>query len=292
MPLEFAPAVTGSLHSVHLDTRVGRWIGDLSRLAMSTAGFSLLESSVSPMWAHIAQNTRLITLRATSSGTGRYGGRAAALARHVAAVPVERPVVPLLTGNLLDDSRAVTGLTLGQIAQAVRVSERAVASWRAGSVPKHREPFFQQLRSIGLSLVGGLGPSGVQRWFLVGTPNRLERLAAGEVEQVVAEARASETHRLCSVALSLAPLRQIPVLRTVVTVSAGTFGSPPTVRPRTHSLCAARVDGQRTGRCIPPQPRRSPGRSTAAITRETLRVPTRRAASAGRCRPVCAWSSV
>jgi hypothetical protein len=119
--------------------------------------------------------------------------RAAALARSVPAVQTARPVVPELTGELLEDVRIVTGLTLDQIGRAIGVSGRAVAGWRAGTVPHHREPFLQALRSIGLSLVGGLGSSGVQRWFLAGTPPRLDRLAAGDVDSVAAEARAYET---------------------------------------------------------------------------------------------------
>jgi transcriptional regulator with XRE-family HTH domain len=119
--------------------------------------------------------------------------RAAAIARAVPAVPVELPPVPQLTGDLLEDARLVTGLTLDQIARAIRVSGRAVAAWRAGTVPSHRVSFLQSVRSIGVSLVGGLGPSGVQRWLLAGAPSRLDRLAAGDVEAVAAEARAYET---------------------------------------------------------------------------------------------------
>jgi hypothetical protein len=119
--------------------------------------------------------------------------RAAAIARKVPAVEVERPGVPRLTGNLLEDARAVTGLTIDQIAQAMRVSGRAVASWRTTGVPRHRQGFVKALRAIGISLVGGLGPSGVQRWFLAGTPSRLSRLAAADVDSVVAEARSYET---------------------------------------------------------------------------------------------------
>ena len=109
------------------------------------------------------------------------------------AVEVERPAPPQLTGDLLEDARRVTGLTLDEIGRATRVSGRAVAGWRAGTVPRHREAFLQALRSIGLSLVGGLGAPGVQRWFLSGSPSRLDRLAAGDIEGVAAEARAYET---------------------------------------------------------------------------------------------------
>jgi transcriptional regulator with XRE-family HTH domain len=119
--------------------------------------------------------------------------RAAEIARRVSAVEVERPAVPPLTGDLLKDTRAVTGLTLDQVGRAIGVSGRAVASWRTGAVPQRREAFLQMLRSAGLTLVGGLGPAGVQRWFMAGTPTRLDRLAAGDIDEVAAEARAYET---------------------------------------------------------------------------------------------------
>ena len=95
--------------------------------------------------------------------------------------------------HIFDDVRRVTGLTLDQIARATRVSGRAVATWNAGGVPSHRESDLQALRSIGLSMVGGLGPSGVQRWLLAGDPPRLDRFAAGDSAGVAAEARAYET---------------------------------------------------------------------------------------------------
>jgi transcriptional regulator with XRE-family HTH domain len=142
---------------------------------------------------HAAEPPDTLHPPAEQSPAESVQSRAATIARAVPAVPVERPPVPHLTGELLDDARIVTGLTLDQIARAVRVSGRAVAAWRAGTVPSHRVSFLQAIRSIGVSLVGGLGPSGVQRWLLAGTPSRLDRLAAGDVDGVVAEARAYET---------------------------------------------------------------------------------------------------
>jgi hypothetical protein len=194
MPRDLTPAVTGPLRYIDSDAVViGQWLGEQATGDEYGGAFVVAKVSLVGMWG---VDVYAVTDAAPASATDvdeSLQSRAAALARDVPAVAVDRPVVPTLTGDLLEDARRITGLTFGQIAQAVRVSERAVASWRAGTLPSHREEFFQRLRSIGLSLVGGLGPTGVQRWFLAGAPNRLERLAAGDVEKVVAEARAYET---------------------------------------------------------------------------------------------------
>lgn len=190
MPLDLTPTVTGQGKTEDLvmwllrSRATGDEYGEVSALSKESLA-SLLGISI--------QAVRDALPPVESAIEESLQSRAAALARNVPAVETDVPTVPQLTGDLLKDVRAVTGLTLDQIAQATRVSPRAVAMWSANRVPAHREPFFQALRSIGLSLVGGLGPPGVQRWFLAGAPTRLDRLAAGEVEAVAAEARAYET---------------------------------------------------------------------------------------------------
>jgi DNA-binding transcriptional regulator YiaG len=94
-----------------------------------------------------------------------------------------------LTDELIEDVQKTTGLTYGQIAQMFGISERAVAGWKQSGVPRHREPLMRALRSIGLILVGSLGPDGVSLWLRSGRPSRIERLAAGELTSVVEEAR-------------------------------------------------------------------------------------------------------
>lgn len=194
MPLDLTPDVTGSLRPGATDSlAVTHWLEAPATGDEYGGLFVLSKVRLAGLWGIAVQGPRTPMPTTENATEESLQSRAAAIARHVPAVEIERPIVPALTGDLLEDARAVTGLTLDQIGRATRVSGRAVAGWRAGTVPRHREPFLQGLRSIGLSLVGGLGQSGVQRWFLAGTPSRLDRLAAGDVEGVAAEARAYRT---------------------------------------------------------------------------------------------------
>lgn len=121
---------------------------------------------------------------------GSFRERAALLADatpHVAGTPRRQP---RLSGNLAEDVHEVCGLTWRQIADVFGISERAVASWRSQSVPRHRIATMEALRAIGAMLVGGLGPDGVCKWFTAGEPSRLRRIRDGEQEDIVEEANA------------------------------------------------------------------------------------------------------
>ncbi len=117
-------------------------------------------------------------------------GRAAALAAETPHVSVAPPFRPKLSGDLAADVHEVCGLTWRQIAEAFAISERAVASWRAQGVPRHRTQTMEALRAIGTILVGGLGPVGVSTWLTSGSPSRIERIRDGELEEIAAEANA------------------------------------------------------------------------------------------------------
>lgn len=118
---------------------------------------------------------------------------ALAIAAESPYVSADRPEVPELTDNLVSDVRATTGLTYAAIAGLFGISERAVAAWRErNEVPRHRRALLQALRSLGLLLVGGLGVDGVAEWLEAGSPPRLARLADGDLENVLDEARGYE----------------------------------------------------------------------------------------------------
>ncbi len=194
MPVDQTPLVTGSLRPGDSDATVmGEWLGAPATGDEYGGTFVLTKIRLAGFWGVQVRELQDALPQPAELVEETLESRAAAIARQVPAVEVERPAPPQLTGDLLEDARRVTGLTLDEIGRATRVSGRAVAGWRAGTVPRHREAFLQALRSIGLSLVGGLGAPGVQRWFLSGSPSRLDRLAAGDIEGVAAEARAYET---------------------------------------------------------------------------------------------------
>jgi hypothetical protein len=194
MPPDQTPGVTGSLlPGDRDDVVITNWLTTMATGDEYGGAFVFAKVRFADLWGIVVRESGEARSATDNVTEASLQSRAAAIARNVPAVETRRPAVPYLTGDLLEDARAVTGLTLDQIGRATRVSGRAVAGWRAGTVPRHREAFLQALRSIGLSLVGGLGPAGVQRWFLAGAPTRLDRLAAGDIESVATEARAYET---------------------------------------------------------------------------------------------------
>jgi hypothetical protein len=139
-----------------------------------------------------ADTTALELQEAAEPGVARQR-RAMEVARSRPSVPVEAPETPALSGDLLDDVRALSGLTYAELGAGFGISERAVASWRGGRIPRHRLPALQALRSIGLSLIGGLGARGVHDWLLRGSPQRLLIVLRGDVAPVAADARAYES---------------------------------------------------------------------------------------------------
>ena len=115
-------------------------------------------------------------------------GSLLSLADEVQAVAVELPPAVELSGNLTRDVLALTGLTAAELATAIGRTERSVRTWIAeGQVSEAMRPLLQQLRTIALRLVGGLGPDGVRRWLMAGEPSALSRIAGGDVTDVLAE---------------------------------------------------------------------------------------------------------
>jgi hypothetical protein len=111
-----------------------------------------------------------------------------ALADEVQAIPVELPPTVELSGNLTRDVLGLTGLTAAELAAAIGRTERSVRAWIAeGQVPDAMRPVLQQIRTVALRVVGGLGPAGVRRWLMAGEPSGLSRIASGDVGEVLAE---------------------------------------------------------------------------------------------------------
>lgn len=120
--------------------------------------------------------------------------QAVRLGRERPFVRSERPEETLLTGNLVTDIRATTGLTTYELAALLSTTERTVLEWRRkGKVPDDRRKLLEALRAIGASLVGGLTRAGVKRWLTEGPEPPIGLISAGQLDEVLARARSYET---------------------------------------------------------------------------------------------------
>jgi hypothetical protein len=86
------------------------------------------------------------------------------------AVAVERPEVPELTGDPVEDVRALYGLTYAQLASLLGVTERQMHRLRGERVTGKRRERLDALIALGLILIGGLGADGARRWLESGDP--------------------------------------------------------------------------------------------------------------------------
>jgi len=102
------------------------------------------------------------------------------------------PDIPTLTDNLVSDVRALTRLTSSDLGELAGVTERTILEWRRkGKVPPEHRALLQALRAIGLTLIGGLGRTGVNEWLTLGGDEAplmlLQRGAVADVQKRVRE---------------------------------------------------------------------------------------------------------
>lgn len=189
MPAD-APEITGGLVANPDETNALRvWLEFASTGEEYGRVLMVHRQSLASLWGVMAAPTAWWASRAVAEPVNEV--QRLALAMATAHPFVVRDVTPPveLTDELVEDVQRTTGLTYGQIAQMFGISERAVAGWKQNGAPRHRESLLRALRAIGLILVGSLGTDGVSVWLRAGTPSRLQRLAAGDLESVVEEAR-------------------------------------------------------------------------------------------------------
>jgi hypothetical protein len=190
MPIDRTPNVTGALDWPNDDRSELSMFGGFfrQRATGDEYGQELVWHlhALATLWGVKVATTETLT---SPGETSTLTAQAAALARANPAVAIEQPALPRVSGNLLEDVRSICGVSFTEIGALFDVTGRAVAEWRRGGVPDNRKQLLNALRSTGLMLVGGLGPAGVRRWLLSGTPRRLDRMKRGRVAEVVAEAR-------------------------------------------------------------------------------------------------------
>lgn len=117
-----------------------------------------------------------------SAASMRAAGRRAV--EHGAAVAVERPRVPKLTGDPVEDVRALYGLTYAQLGSLLGVTERQMHRLRGEPITGERRERLDALTALGLILIGGLGPDGARRWLESGDPPGAELLRQGRYAEL------------------------------------------------------------------------------------------------------------
>jgi hypothetical protein len=122
------------------------------------------------------------------------GGELERLARAMTEVPaavvVERPVVPELSDQPLENVRRLFDLTAGQLADLFGVTERQMRRYLRNGLPEARRPLADALVAVGLTVIGGLGARGAQRWLFSGQPTSAQLAVDGRVDELADRAEA------------------------------------------------------------------------------------------------------
>lgn len=106
------------------------------------------------------------------------------------AVVVERPVVPELTEEPLENVRRLFALTVSQLADLFGVTERQAHRYLRDGLPESRRQLAAALTAVGLTVIGGLGADGARRWLFSGTPTAAELAKQGRIAELAERAEA------------------------------------------------------------------------------------------------------
>jgi hypothetical protein len=107
-----------------------------------------------------------------------------------AAVAVERPLVPELTDQPAENVRRLFALTVAQLADLFGVTERQMHRYLREGLPENRRALADALTAVGLTVIGGLGARGAQRWLYTGEPTAAEMAEQGRIAELSARAEA------------------------------------------------------------------------------------------------------
>ena len=122
------------------------------------------------------------------------GSELARLAREMTDVPavvqVERPKVPDLTDDSLENTRRLFALTVAQLADLFGVTERQMHRYLREGLPDNRRALADALTAVGLTVIGGLGAHGARRWLYSGEPTAAELAEQGRIDELTARAQA------------------------------------------------------------------------------------------------------
>jgi hypothetical protein len=124
--------------------------------------------------------------------TQRMTAMAQAVAATAPAVAVERPQVPELGDEPIENLRRLFDLTYADIGTLFGISERHAHRWHTHGVPAERRSDVDALQAIGLTVIGGLGPAGANEWLRAGTPTGVELVQTGRVAELAQRADAEK----------------------------------------------------------------------------------------------------
>jgi hypothetical protein len=117
---------------------------------------------------------------------------ARAVAAATPAVAVERPQVPELGDEPVENLRRLFDLTYADIGRLFGISERHAYRWQREGVPKDSRSAVDALQAIGLTIIGGLGPAGAKAWLNSGSPPGVELVQTGAIAQLARRAEADK----------------------------------------------------------------------------------------------------
>jgi hypothetical protein len=110
------------------------------------------------------------------------------LAREIMAVDpardIERPAVPELSADQVENARLLFNLTFAQLADLLGVTERQMYRYAGGEIPVDRRETLDALVATGLLLAGSLNADGRRAWLDSGAPSSVQLLREGQASDV------------------------------------------------------------------------------------------------------------
>jgi hypothetical protein len=81
-------------------------------------------------------------------------------------------------------------LTVGQLGDLFGVTERQAHRYLREGLPENRRSLANALTAAGLTVIGGLGAHGAQRWLFSGAPTAAQLAASGQIDELRERAEA------------------------------------------------------------------------------------------------------
>lgn len=117
-------------------------------------------------------------------------GMARTIAAQRPAAPVERPQLPQLGDEPVENIRRLFDLTFADVGRLFGISERHAHRWQRSGVPEDRRHAVDALQAVGLTVIGGRGPAGARAWLRAGDPSGETLVQSGRIDELAARANA------------------------------------------------------------------------------------------------------